>query len=295
MRSTNSGATAMGIAKGGKGAYPSTPGQGFSTVCQEFPWSWRRLTRPLKLTPKRCFWSRSWQVGCAKRRLDDKIQVVKTLEISPERHKGDLLSTIGETLRAERRERGLTLKQVAEGAHVSVSYLAEIERGEKDPSSRVLESIAGGLDVEVRKVLERWITSSKKRLQRVEAGNEYPIYPRHQRFWKACGSGYILDHCCRHHPPDRSSRRSGRSTLSGSFVPGQFLRGDLGGDRHLSGTKLGLGFGSPGFGRSFRRVCDQPHDRVARVAGRGGVARAFGVTLHTSRGTFRGTLPDGFR
>ena len=68
------------------------------------------------------------------------------MEISPERHKGDLLSTIGETLRAERRERGLTLKQVAEGAHVSVSYLAEIERGEKDPSSRVLVRIAAALE-----------------------------------------------------------------------------------------------------------------------------------------------------
>jgi transcriptional regulator with XRE-family HTH domain len=87
--------------------------------------------------------------------LEDKITGVKTLEISPERHKGDLLSTIGETLRAERNERGLTLKQVAEGAHVSVSYLAEIERGEKDPSSRVLESIADGLDVEVSELLVR--------------------------------------------------------------------------------------------------------------------------------------------
>jgi transcriptional regulator with XRE-family HTH domain len=80
---------------------------------------------------------------------------VKTLEISPERHTGDLLSTIGETLRAERNERGLTLKQVAQGAHVSVSYLAEIERGEKDPSSRVLESIAVGLDIEVSELLIR--------------------------------------------------------------------------------------------------------------------------------------------
>ena len=77
------------------------------------------------------------------------------MEISPERHTGDLLSAIGETLRAERNERGLTLKQVAEGAHVSVSYLAEIERGEKDPSSRVLESIARGLDVEVSELLVR--------------------------------------------------------------------------------------------------------------------------------------------
>jgi transcriptional regulator with XRE-family HTH domain len=84
---------------------------------------------------------------------------VKTLEINPERHTGNLLSTIGETLRAERNERGLTLKQVAEGAHVSVSYLAEIERGEKDPSSRVLESIAVGLDIEVRELLIRIATA----------------------------------------------------------------------------------------------------------------------------------------
>jgi transcriptional regulator with XRE-family HTH domain len=85
---------------------------------------------------------------------------VKTLEITPKSKKdGDLLRAIGETLRAERTERGLTLKQVAEGAHVSVSYLAEIERGEKDPSSRVLESIAGGLEVEISELLVRIASS----------------------------------------------------------------------------------------------------------------------------------------
>ncbi len=77
------------------------------------------------------------------------------VELPPAKQKGDLLSAIGDTLRAERTERGLTLKQVAEGAHVSVSYLAEIERGEKDPSSRVLESIARGLDVELSDLLVR--------------------------------------------------------------------------------------------------------------------------------------------
>jgi transcriptional regulator with XRE-family HTH domain len=80
---------------------------------------------------------------------------VETVEISPKPQKGDLLSAIGDTLRAERTEQGLTLKQVAEGAHVSVSYLAEIERGEKDPSSRVLENIARGLDVEISELLVR--------------------------------------------------------------------------------------------------------------------------------------------
>lgn len=80
---------------------------------------------------------------------------MKTLDIRPQQRKGDLLSAIGDTLRAERKERGLTLKQVAEEAHVSVSYLAEIERGEKDPSSRVLESIAGGLGMDVGELLIR--------------------------------------------------------------------------------------------------------------------------------------------
>jgi transcriptional regulator with XRE-family HTH domain len=82
-----------------------------------------------------------------------------TIEISPAKQKGDLLSAIGDTLRAERTEKGLTLKQVAEGAHVSVSYLAEIERGEKDPSSRVLESIAKGFDVELNELLIRIATA----------------------------------------------------------------------------------------------------------------------------------------
>ena len=82
-----------------------------------------------------------------------------TIEIPPAKQKGDLLSAIGDTLRAERTEKGLTLKQVAEGAHVSISYLAEIERGEKDPSSRVLESIARGLDVELNELLIRIATA----------------------------------------------------------------------------------------------------------------------------------------
>lgn len=82
-----------------------------------------------------------------------------TLDLHPVQLKGDLLSAIGDTLRAERTERGLTLREVSEGAHISVSYLAEIERGEKDPSSRVLESVARGLDMEVSELLVRIATA----------------------------------------------------------------------------------------------------------------------------------------
>ncbi len=75
--------------------------------------------------------------------------------MQPRRERTDLLAAIGETLRAERNARGLTLREVAERSHISVSYLAEIERGEKDPSSRVLESVAHGLEMEVSDLLVR--------------------------------------------------------------------------------------------------------------------------------------------
>lgn len=84
---------------------------------------------------------------------------METLDIRPAQQSGDLLKAIGETLRAERNERGLTLREVSEDAHVSVSYLAEIERGEKDPSSRVLENIARGLDIETNVLLIRIATA----------------------------------------------------------------------------------------------------------------------------------------
>ena len=84
---------------------------------------------------------------------------METLDIRPAQQSGDLLKAIGVTLRAERTERGLTLREVSEDAHVSVSYLAEIERGEKDPSSRVLENIARGLDIETNVLLIRIATA----------------------------------------------------------------------------------------------------------------------------------------
>lgn len=91
---------------------------------------------------------------------------MNTVDIRPQPKKTDLLSAIGETLRATRNERGLTLRQVAEGAHVSISYLAEIERGEKDPSSRVLESIAEGLDLEVSFLLMQIATNLDPEISR---------------------------------------------------------------------------------------------------------------------------------
>ena len=62
---------------------------------------------------------------------------------------------IGDVLREERPEQERTLADVAESAAVSLPYLSEIERGRKEVSSDLLESVCDALDVEVAIVLER--------------------------------------------------------------------------------------------------------------------------------------------
>jgi transcriptional regulator with XRE-family HTH domain len=62
---------------------------------------------------------------------------------------------VGEELPRERAARGERLKDVAERAGVSVQYLSEVERGLKDPSSEMLQAIAGALDLSVRRLAVR--------------------------------------------------------------------------------------------------------------------------------------------
>ena len=54
---------------------------------------------------------------------------------------------LGELLRRLRHNRGLTLGEIAERAGLSPQYLSEIERGLKDPSSEMIEAVAGALGV----------------------------------------------------------------------------------------------------------------------------------------------------
>jgi transcriptional regulator with XRE-family HTH domain len=65
----------------------------------------------------------------------------------------DLQETMGAVIRRERQERGMTLKELAERAVLSVVYLGEIERGKKYPSALVLERLAHALDMEVPDLL----------------------------------------------------------------------------------------------------------------------------------------------
>lgn len=55
---------------------------------------------------------------------------------------------IGEVIREQRLANGLQLREVSERGHLSYSFLSEVERGVKEPSSLILENIANGLGVE---------------------------------------------------------------------------------------------------------------------------------------------------
>jgi DNA-binding XRE family transcriptional regulator len=66
----------------------------------------------------------------------------------------------GGIFRCERIAQGRTLGQVAERAGISPQYLSEVERGRKEPSSEMVESICGSLGLSLADLLfagGRWL------------------------------------------------------------------------------------------------------------------------------------------
>jgi transcriptional regulator with XRE-family HTH domain len=60
---------------------------------------------------------------------------------------------IGDALRARRQAQHRTLRQVSTAANVSLGYLSEIERGQKEASSELLSSICDALGAQLSDVL----------------------------------------------------------------------------------------------------------------------------------------------
>ena len=60
---------------------------------------------------------------------------------------------IGDVLRDARQRQGRTLREVSSAARVSLGYLSEVERGQKEASSELLGSICDALDVPMSVVL----------------------------------------------------------------------------------------------------------------------------------------------
>jgi len=66
----------------------------------------------------------------------------------------DLQEILGRVIRRERQDRHLTIKELGDKAGLSEIYVGEIERGQKYPSARVLESLAEALEMDVADLLE---------------------------------------------------------------------------------------------------------------------------------------------
>lgn len=64
-----------------------------------------------------------------------------------------LRSLLGESLRRARQRQQRTLREVSGAAQVSLGYLSEVERGQKEPSSELLAAICAALGVPLSDLL----------------------------------------------------------------------------------------------------------------------------------------------
>lgn len=60
---------------------------------------------------------------------------------------------LGDVLRDHRRAQGRTLREISASAAVSLGYLSEVERGEKEASSELLASICVALNLPISQML----------------------------------------------------------------------------------------------------------------------------------------------
>lgn len=88
-----------------------------------------------------------------------------------------LRNQVGDALRERRREQGRTLRDVSASAAVSLGYLSEVERGEKEASSELLASICGALGLSLSSLLHD-VSARVAREERLVAPVPLPVKRR---------------------------------------------------------------------------------------------------------------------
>lgn len=88
-----------------------------------------------------------------------------------------LREELGDVLRDARRTQGRTLRDISAKASVSLGYLSEIERGEKEASSELLASICGALEMPLSVVFTE-IAQRADRVERASAPVTLPLASR---------------------------------------------------------------------------------------------------------------------
>jgi transcriptional regulator with XRE-family HTH domain len=76
-----------------------------------------------------------------------------------------LRRVLGETLRGRRLRQRRTLREVSGAARVSLGYLSEVERGQKEASSELLAAICDALEVKLSDLL-REVSETMRRAER---------------------------------------------------------------------------------------------------------------------------------
>jgi transcriptional regulator with XRE-family HTH domain len=76
-----------------------------------------------------------------------------------------LRRVLGDTLRGRRLRQRRTLREVSGAARVSLGYLSEVERGQKEASSELLASICDALDVKLSDLLSE-VSETMRRSER---------------------------------------------------------------------------------------------------------------------------------
>jgi transcriptional regulator with XRE-family HTH domain len=87
-----------------------------------------------------------------------------------------LRQVIGETLRGLRMRQRRTLREISARARVSLGYLSEVERGQKEASSELLAAICGALDVELSELF-REVSNTLRREEKLALNGRVASIP----------------------------------------------------------------------------------------------------------------------
>lgn len=82
---------------------------------------------------------------------------------------------LGDVLRNERMRRGMTLRELSSEARISLGYISEIERGQKEASSELLSSLCEALDVPLSAVLREVSDNTAVEEERLLAESVVPL------------------------------------------------------------------------------------------------------------------------
>jgi transcriptional regulator with XRE-family HTH domain len=85
-----------------------------------------------------------------------------------------LRGLLGAVLRRRRQRQGRTLREVSAAARVSLGYLSEVERGQKEASSELLASICDALEIPMSQVL-REVSDELARVEVARGEGSRPI------------------------------------------------------------------------------------------------------------------------